>query len=309
MEKDKKKLLKKILVYLFYMAIVVFIVRYIAGLDFSVLKQVKTNGWLLLLSTVIRTCSLLMLPLSWKALLDNFTGERLRADSLYKIYAKSWLGRYIPGKVAWVGGKIYLAAQEGIDTGVAVITSFLDSVLQVFSCMLVGTVFFLFTDTTKVSARTVYALYALTAAVIFCLLPPVFNRLVGIAYRIIKHKSLEERYYMNGRALGKGIGIVTLSKLVSGIGTSVMILALYPALSFGQFVFSIGVFSVSTAIGMAALFAPAGMGVKESIQLLLLGIVAPREICALVVALVSIQSVVIDLAFYVISKLLFRFEK
>ena len=82
MEKDKKKLLKKILVYLFYMAIVVFIVRYIAGLDFSVLKQVKTNGWLLLLSTVIRTCSLLMLPLSWKALLDNFTGERLRADSL-----------------------------------------------------------------------------------------------------------------------------------------------------------------------------------------------------------------------------------
>ena len=117
MEKDKKKLLKKILVYLFYMAIVVFIVRYVAGLDFSVLKQVKTNGWLLLLSTVIRTCSLLMLPLSWKALLDNFTGERLRADSLYKIYAKSWLGRYIPGKVAWVGGKIYLAAQEGIDTG------------------------------------------------------------------------------------------------------------------------------------------------------------------------------------------------
>lgn len=75
MEKDKKKLLKKILVYLFYMAIVVFIVRYIAGLDFSVLKRVKTNGWLLLLSTVIRTCSLLMLPLSWKALLDNFTGE------------------------------------------------------------------------------------------------------------------------------------------------------------------------------------------------------------------------------------------
>ena len=114
---------------------------------------------------------------------------------------------------------------------------------------------------------------------------------------------------MNGWALGKGIGIVTLSKLVSGIGTSVMILALYPALSFGQFLFSIGVFSVSTAIGMAALFAPAGMGVKESIQLLLLGIVAPREICALVVALVSIQSVVIDLAFYVISKLLFRFDK
>lgn len=305
---NKKQLAKKAVVYAFYAAIVLFIVKYISDLDFSVMKHVKANGWTLLLSTGIRTCSLLMLPLSWRALLDNFTGKKLETEKLYRIYAKSWLGRYIPGKVAWVGGKIYLAAQEGIDTNVAVITSFLDSVLQIFSCMLVGTVFFLFTDTTSVSANTVYALYGLTAVMILCLLPPVFNRLVGTVYRLMKHKKMGAEYHMNGRALTKGISIVTLSKVVSGIGTSCMVLALYPELTPGEFIFSIGVFSVSTAIGMAALFAPAGMGVKESIQLLLLGIVAPKEVCALTVALISIQSVIIDLAFYFISKVIFRFD-
>ena len=305
---NKKKNWKQILIYAFYAAVVIFIVKYISKLDFGALKSVEANGWLLLLSTCIRTCSLLLLPLSWKALLDNFTGKKLEADKLYKIYAKSWLGRYIPGKVAWVGGKIYLAAQEGIDTSVAVITSFLDSVLQIFSCMLVGTVFFLFTDTAKVSDRTVYALYGLTAVMIFCLIPPVFNRLVGLAYRILKRKKMDSEYFMSGKPLACSIGIVTVSKLISGIGTSCIVYALFPELTFGGFVFSIGVFSVSTAIGMAALFAPAGIGVKESIQLLLLGLVAPKEICVLTVAIISIQSVVIDLAFYFLSKLIFRFE-
>ena len=113
---------------------------------------------------------------------------------------------------------------------------------------------------------------------------------------------------MDTKTLTKGTSLVVLSKLVSGIGTSCVIWALYPSLSFSQFVFSIGVFSVSTAIGMAALFAPAGLGVKESMQLLLLSIIVPKEIGAITVTLVSIQSVVIDISFYLIAKAILKFD-
>ena len=306
---DGKKWIKKIAVYGIYILVIAFIVKYIMGLDFRALREVRADAGMVLLSTAIRTCSLLMLPISWKALLDNFTGVHLKAQKLYRIYAKSWLGRYIPGKVAWVGGKIYLAAKEGIDTKVSVITSFLDSVLQVFSCMLVGTLFFLFTGRSDISAYTVYALYAITAAMVISLLPPVFNWFVGGAWRILKHCPMDSGYQMSGKAMGKSVFIVTVSKMVSGIGTSCMVLALYPSLTPEGFLFAVGVFSVSTAIGMAALFAPAGIGVRESIQLFLLESVAPREICVLTVAMISMQSVLIDLLFYCISRMIFGLHK
>ncbi len=308
MKANTKAKLKKLFVGLFYAAVIIFIVKYFMELDFSVIKEVEINWIFIVFSTMIRVCSLLILPISWQTLLNNFTVKKLTKDKLYVIYAKSWLGRYIPGKIAWVGGKIYFATQEKIDTNVAVITSFLDAVLQVFSCMLVGGVFFIFTDTTQVAPSTVTMLYIITAVMILFLIPPVFNRIVSLMYRILKRKPMGKEYWINTKTLTKGTGIVVLSKLISGIGTSCIVLALYPNLTFSQFVFSVGVFSVSTAIGMAALFAPAGIGVKESMQLLLLSVVVPKEIGAITVALVSIQSVFIDLAFYVIAKIIFKFE-
>lgn len=308
MNSEKKAMLKKALVGAFYAAVVIFIVRYFLSLDFSIIKEIKVNWLFVLLATMVRTCSLLVLPLSWQTLLNHFMDRKLTRDKLYMIYAKSWLGRYIPGKVAWIGGKIYFAAQEKIDTNVAVITSFLDSVLQVFSCMLVGVVFFIFTDTTQVSPDTVRMLYLMTVVMIIVLIPPVFNRIVSIGYKVLKRKELGKEYWMDTKTLTKGTSLVVLSKLVSGIGTSCIIWALYPELTFSQFVFSIGVFSVSTAIGMAALFAPAGLGVKESMQLLLLSIIVPKEIGAITVTLVSIQSVVIDISFYLIAKAILKFD-
>lgn len=308
MSEKVKQIIKKSLLGLFYLAIIVFIVKYFLSLDISSILQIKVNWVLVIVATLIRVCSLLILPLSWKCLLNHFMNDKLSIDKLYMIYAKSWLGRYIPGKVAWIGGKIYFAAKEKIDTNVAVITSFLDSVLQVFSCMIVGIIFLVFTDTTQINQNTVYMLYMMTIVMLIALIPPIFNRVVSVGYKLMKHKPLGKEYWMNGQTLFKSTSLVVVSKLVSGIGTSCIIWALYPQLTFAEFVFSIGVFSVSTAIGMAALFAPAGLGVKESMQLLLLAIIVPKEIGAITVTLVSVQSVFIDIAFYLIAKALLKFE-
>jgi Uncharacterised protein family (UPF0104). len=303
-----RKKIEKGLTIVFYILIAAFIVYNIMNLDFATIKDVNVNWFLLIASTLVRTGSLLLLPLSWKILLGKYVKKSINMGKLYEIYAKSWLGRYIPGKVAWVGGKIYFAVQEKIDSNVAIITSFLDSVIQIFSCMLIGVAFFAFTDTAQINQNTVILIYVLTVVMVICLIPRIFNWLTSIIYRILKRTKLEEKYYMNGKTLISGISVVVISKIISGIGTSFIILAVYPNLTFQEFIFSLGVFSVSTAIGMAALFAPAGIGVKEGMQLVLLVLIIPREFGVITVALVSVQSIIIDLMFYAISKGIFKFE-
>jgi len=305
---NKRKKIEKGLVIVFYILVMAYIIYYIINLDFSAMKNISVNWCLLIISAVVRMGSLLALPLSWKILLKRYVDKDLRTSKLYEIYAKSWLGRYIPGKVAWIGGKIYFAVQEKIDSNVAIITSFLDSVLQIFSCMLIGVVFFAVTDTTQVSRNTVIVVYILTALMIICLLPKVFNWLTSLAYKILKREKLEEKYYMNGKTLLPGISVVLIAKLVAGISTSLVILSVYPELSFQSAIFAIGASSVATAVGMAALFAPAGIGVKESLQLVLFAIIIPKEFGVITVALVSVQSVIIDLLFYAVSKAIFKFE-
>lgn len=308
MGKNRKKILKKTFMIMFYILIVIFIVRYFMGLDLSQIKNVKINYIFLVFGTAVRVISLLLLPLSWRTLLNHFSGKKISLEKIYTIYSKSWLGRYIPGKIAWVGGKIYFAIQEEIDANVAVVTSFLDAVLQVFSCMIVGVVFLLFNDVSAINQRTIYVMYGMTAFMLICFIPPVFNRVIRLLYKVLKHQDIGNSYAMTGKTFAGSVGIVVVSKLISGIGTAFVTIAVYSDLSLRSFVFCIGIFSVSTAIGMAALFAPAGLGVKESMQLLLLSLIVPREIGAIVVILASVQAIVIDLLFYVISKAIFKFD-
>jgi hypothetical protein len=78
-------------------------------------------------------CIRFLHPGVWILILKEF-GENIKDYwGLNLAYAKAWLGRYIPGKVAWIGGKIYFGAQQGVDVKVLTLGSFLESLIQLIA--------------------------------------------------------------------------------------------------------------------------------------------------------------------------------
>ena len=192
MKAKTKQICKKAFVWAFYLLVLVFIVLYFRDIDWGAIKNVEIAWGFMAVSFAVRMAGLLLQPLAWNLQLKPY-GNALPAKKLYSIYAQSWIGRYIPGKVAWVGGKIYFAAQEGVDKNVAVITSFLDSMLQVIGSLLVAAVFFLVIQRAPgVDDSLIYLTYALTAALLLCLVPRVFNFLVNLVHKVLRRTAIDE---------------------------------------------------------------------------------------------------------------------
>lgn len=309
MKAKTKQICKKAFVWAFYLLVLVFIVLYFRDIDWSAIKNVEIAWGFMAVSFAVRMAGLLLQPLAWNLQLKPY-GNALPAKKLYSIYAQSWIGRYIPGKVAWVGGKIYFAAQEGVDKNVAVITSFLDSMLQVIGSLLVAAVFFLVIQRAPgVDDSLIYLTYALTAALLLCLVPRVFNFLVNLVHKVLRRTAIDEKYRMAGGPIWLSTAVVVGAKILSGMAVAIIALSVFGKVSFADFLYVVAANCAATAIGMAALFAPAGLGVKESLQVVLLGAVFPREVVLVVVTLASLQSILGDLVFYAAARLTLGFGK
>ncbi len=309
MKAKTKQICKKAFVWAFYLLVLVFIVLYFRDIDWSAIKNVEIAWGFMAVSFAVRMAGLLLQPLAWNMQLRPY-GNALPAKKLYSIYAQSWIGRYIPGKVAWVGGKIYFAAQEGVDKNVAVITSFLDSMLQVIGSLLVAAVFFLIVQRAPgVDDSLIYLTYALTAALLLCLVPRVFNFLVNLVHKVLKRTAIDGKYRMAGGPIWLSTAVVVGAKILSGMAVAIIALSVFGKVSFADFLYVVAANCAATAIGMAALFAPAGLGVKESLQVVLLGAVFPREVVLVVVTLASLQSILGDLVFYAAARLTLGFGK
>ena len=150
---------------------------------------------------------------------------------------------------------------------------------------------------------------ALTAALLLCLVPRVFNFIVNLVHKALKRTAIDEKYRMTGGPIWASTAVVVGAKILSGMAVAIIALSVFGKVSLADFLYVVAANCAATAIGMAALFAPAGLGVKESLQVVLLGAVFPREVVLVVVTLASLQSILGDLVFYAVARLTLGFGK
>ena len=239
----------------------------------------------------------------WVVLLKNLGAKnvRLGRDLLY-VYAKSWLGRYIPGTAPWILGKIYFASKYGISKNKLAVSSLLEGALQI-AVLLAISLLLLIADARLDVIGSEYK-FLMILGLMGCfvsLLPPVFNFFVAFAYRIFKKKTLSIEDYANTRTISTGAGMYAIGALINGISLFFIAKAMYPDLGYEQLSFVIGVGTLASAVSMLAVFAPSGLGVREGIQLALLSIIMPTEIALLVTISTRLLSLVCDGCFYLVS--------
>lgn len=305
-------LLKKIIPILFYVLIAAFVVLYIKSIDFHVLSTVDIQ-WLLLVAAVfVGLVARYWNAFIWLVLLHTLGAKTLRQHlaELLHVYSKSWMGRYIPGTAPWILGKIYFASKVGIPKNKLAISSLLEAALQVLVFIALSLVLLL-ADNRLAEFRNQYALL-LSVAIIGCIiaiLPPVFNAVISFVYKLLKRKLLPKEDLASPKTIMRGVGLFVISSLINGASLFLVAKSIDPSIGTDDLLYVMGAGNLAAAIGMLAVFAPSGVGVREGIQLLLLSIIINPTYALIVVVMSRAVEVVGDIIFFLCGLATHKFSK
>jgi uncharacterized membrane protein YbhN (UPF0104 family) len=306
--KHLKRIPRWLISSIFFGLIIIFLVVYVRSLDWNSLTSLSIDWLRFSVGTVCGLLFLFIGAFTWRVIL-----RALGATSLppYRIttavYAKAWMGRYIPGTVTWIAGKIFLASGWGISKSRLSVASLLEGGSQVLALTFIG--FLLLGTDPRLDAipgSAKIGLIILGLMVLIVLLPPVFNRILGFLFKLKKKNVMSDELRINSRAVSRSFGLYAINGLIYGVAAFFVIWSLAPDLSWHNIWYVTGVVSLATVAGMAAPFAPSGIGIKDGLQLVLLSAILPRETALAATILTRLWSVVIDLLFLAITVLAAR---
>lgn len=299
------KLITKSVPYIFYTLLLIFLALYISHIDFGRFQTVHFAWQFVVIASVLGLAMRFWQIFIWFTLLKGLGAKDLRKSTpqLIYVYAKSWLGRYIPGTAPWILGKIYFASKHGIAKSKLAVSSLLEGALQVSVVMIVAFAILIFDPRLSVISGTLKLLMiGVLLACILAIWPPIFNRLISLAHRLIRKKKINTADLASSKTVLSGALLYVVGALLSGTALFFIAKAVYPDLGYDNVFFVIGVSNLAGALGMLAIFAPSGIGVREGILLSLLSIVMPIEFAMLVTVTSRLWDVALDGIFFAIGK-------
>lgn len=298
-----KKWVRPLLTGLFYVLLAFFLVLYLVNVDWSVFAGIQVGFGFLALAMIAALLYRYWQTFIWITVLRGLGARDVRMDAeLTHVYAKSWLGRYIPGTAPWILGKIYFASQHGVPKEKLAVGSLLEAAIQITVLLLISSTTLLFDprlDVLGEGMRVVMIVVIVLCAI--ALMPPVFNFFIAIAFRILRRPHLGADNRTGWRTILIAAGQYTVGAFISGAFLFFVAKALDSALPWTDALYVVAAGNLAGAASMLAVFAPGGVGVREGVQLLLLGAVMPAGIAVLVAVSTRLTGIVADLLFFGIT--------
>lgn len=285
----------------FYAGVVTFLVLALRGLRWSLLWSTELAWGYLAAAIVVGIIQRLSLAAVWKRMAISLGAKSQHYPSYNLVYARAWMGRYVPGKVAMVAARIYMAGMLQATGGVIAVASFLEIGIQVLLAAIVG-VAALPAIASEVPALDVYAhlAYGLAGALALTMAPPILNRLLRLVYQRFRPEA--EVPELKGRMLVIATFGFLLTTVMFGCYINLLVGAVAPQMFSRAFIVW-GVFCLAGALGVVAVFAPSGLGVREAVQLSALLLFVPKEVALVIVVLARVGDVAIDLSYFAVSVL------
>ena len=314
---SKKGLLRSFTV-VFYAALLVFGWLYLQSLDWRTLSRLTLHpGWVLIATGFALVARYIFGGL-WIYFLHQMQragergakqrglaghdGARISFSQLMLVYAQAWFGRYIPGAVTWLAGKVLLAAKLGISKRRLAVSSFFEIALQLLTVLSSGLLLLLLDDrASQLGAGMGWLLATAVVVGVVALLPPVFGKLIQAAAKLAKRGPIAAELVPSAGTLGVGVLGFFASSLVSGLALFFVALSIDPKIDTGDLLFIVGASNLASAISMMAVFAPAGLGVRDGLQLAALLFVTDPATAVVITVVMRLGSVLWDLLFWLVA--------
>ncbi len=227
----------------------------------------------------------------WRLIMRSL-GDPLSRPESAAVWFASILGRYVPGNVAMVAGRIVMCKERGVPARTTFASMVYENALILLTALLAAAA------TVPLWPPFPYKGYALLltalAPVGLALLhPKLFDSLTNAALRRLGKAPLEATlpfgrvvrlvpYYLGGWLL-LGLGFCALAASVSPVSPSAL-----PLL--------IGGYAFAWEVGFLSFVTPSGLGVKEAALFLVLSLVFPAPIAAALVVLSRLWQTLAEVA-------------
>jgi len=239
-------------------------------------KQLHFNVPLLIVSILFLFIFFLLFVFGWKLILKRL-GVPLSFVKGLKIIYYSQLGKYLPGKIWAVVGRIYLCQQLGIPASKTFLSMVLEMALTIISGILIFLVGFSIFPGLQLAINPFFLIIVIM--ILFIIIhPKVFTKIINIFLHLVKKSPI--RIDLNFSQICGIMLYYCLMWLSLGIAfyflinsTTFIALSTIPILA--------GSFSISATIGAMALFVPGGLGVRESVLAFLLSNFFPVSLAIL----------------------------
>ena len=305
------KHIKTIIPYLFWLLVLAFLVLYLRTIDYAMLSNTTFEWGLVTAALVVSIGARYWGANVWLIILRSLGAENIRySRELVHVYAKSWLGRYIPGTAPWILGKIYFAAQKGVSKQKLAVGSLLEAMLQVLTQLIIALCLILLGTGATISDPFIGAIVIVSLVVFSVLLiPRVFNFFLQKAYRMVRKKDFPSEHLATFTVIKRGFLLYLITAAEAGVVLYLTSVAIGLPVEATDLTYLIGATTLAGAVGMLAIFVPSGIGVREGVLIALLAPVIGVENAVVVTIATRIISVITDLLFYVFSVIAIRFKK
>lgn len=205
----------------------------------------------------------------WQRLADSF-GLKAPAILAAKAFFLSQLGKYIPGKIGLV--LVRLDAYRGYSrktVALATIVEYIACFISACAMVLLGTIFVDLPLPPYIRWCTLGLLVSLLAL----LWPPILKSAANFVFKLIKHQPIERT-----PTFGRMLLFVTMYVFVGlfyGLSLFLVLNALSPV-GFKYYLAITGTFWAAALVGIAAIFAPSGIGIREGVLMLVLPAFVPE---------------------------------
>jgi glycosyltransferase 2 family protein len=260
-------------IYIFLVAL--FIVYFVIRSRSSIAEYLQTMRVLPLLVSATLTS----IALCSNAGVFIFLQKRIQAPkialSLHQwmiAFFYGYMGRYIPGKVSVIAGRMSILSRYGVSKKAAAISAIYETIISICASLLFSIPVLLITMSPD-TIPPAYVLGALlfTAVSLIVILSPLFEMIIRFVLRCINRRGQLENSFLRKRDIIFFLGVRLITMTTGGLGFWYFCVSLNPiefdlktVLYFSASLYFAG------SIGIMAIFAPGGIGVREGILVLLL---------------------------------------
>lgn len=241
----------------------------------------------------------LFLGEAWSVLVRDLAGRgAVNRSQLRVAFVYAWLGRYVPGGIPLLAGRIYLGQQAGYPRRELITATAVQGILEVLTCTAFGSVLVAIAMGIM-SGIGVYAGLAVASALGLLLLrPSTLRRAIDRALRQFGREQLPQDALPTGRAILVAASLILVNQILNGFALLLMMRVVTDA-GVGDVLLITGALSLAGIAGVVVAVAPAGLGVRDGVLAALLTTRFVADAAALSAVMLRVLTVVADLVLVV----------
>ena len=295
-----KPRLRRLVSLALWVAIAYFFAVVLRQVDWHSVASHRLNIPLALLVLGLGTANRFCLPMVWTMVLSSLEGKPLQMRILLWPYAESWMARYLPGKVAYIGTRVLAAERYGYSRVNAIISGGVEVVLQVVFATALS-VLLLGLGLRAHLPFNVWPVVATAVALSVLISPPVLRRIVDL-YLHLQKKTDVSVSYLSWTTVFACVMVLAVMYAVQS-AYSILLAKSLDLDASAQRVLFLGAIFLSSIAGMVAFFSPGGIGVRELVFVQLLQAWYPKDQLVFFVIFWRLAETVMDLLFVLVARL------